>query len=385
MRRYEETHPWITFRVVLDNAGHKLWVLLGKAAATCECILGTPLLPPVRDKLLLVYLAKGVNATTAIEGNTLTEEEVLRQIQGELTLPPSKEYLGKEIDNVLKAYNQIGDGVFKGQSAELCVEELKRYNAMILDGLPLPEEVIPGEIRTHDVRVGGYPGAPWEDCPYLLDRLCQFINREISLLQEDPRVIGVLKAIIAHLYMAWIHPFGDGNGRTARLLEFKILLEAGIPATAAHLLSNHYNQTRTRYYLELERSHRSGGDVSAFIEYALQGFVDQLAEQMGEIKRQQMSVHFINFVHKMFGDDQPTDIRKRHLVLDLAQKDQPVPMKEMRHVSPRIAESYASKTDRTVKRDVEELIEYKLIRREKAGYTANFSLIESFLPRSARG
>ncbi len=38
--------------------------------------------------------------------------------------------------------------------------------------------------------------------------------------------------------MAWIHPFGDGNGRTARLLEFLILARCGmVPLPAAHLLS----------------------------------------------------------------------------------------------------------------------------------------------------
>lgn len=54
----------------------------------------------------------------------------------------------------------------------------------------------------------------------------------------------IFKAVVAHLYLAWIHPVGDGNGRTARLVEFQILLSSGVPSPAAHLLSNHYNQTR---------------------------------------------------------------------------------------------------------------------------------------------
>ena len=55
--------------------------------------------------------------------------------------------------------------------------------------------------------------------------------------------IAILRAITAHLYLIWIHPFGDGNGRLARLVEFTILLKSGIPSIAAHLLSNHYNAT----------------------------------------------------------------------------------------------------------------------------------------------
>jgi len=41
-----------------------------------------------------------------------------------------------------------------------------------------------------------------------------------------------------------IHPFGDSNGRTARLIEFYILLRAGLPDMVSHILSNHYNDTR---------------------------------------------------------------------------------------------------------------------------------------------
>jgi Fic family protein len=60
--------------------------------------------------------------------------------------------------------------------------------------------------------------------------------------------MALMKAILTHLYIAWIHPFGDGNGRTARLAELQILLAAGMPMPASHLLSNHYNTTRTDLY-----------------------------------------------------------------------------------------------------------------------------------------
>jgi len=86
------------------------------------------------------------------------------------------------------------------------------------------------------------------------------------------------------LSSGWIHPFGDGNGRTARLVEFQILLQAGIPSPAAHLLSNHYKQTRTEYYRQLATASRSGGNILPFIEYAVGGFVDGLKEQLALIR-----------------------------------------------------------------------------------------------------
>src|SRR6185437_1256822 len=94
----------------------------------------------------------------------------------------------------------------------------------------------------------------------------------------------LFKAILAHLYIAWIHPFGDGNGRTARLVEFQILMQSGVPYPACHLLSNHYNKTRIRYYAELDRSSKAEEGVLSFIEYAVQGFVDGLREQVSYIR-----------------------------------------------------------------------------------------------------
>ena len=74
--------------------------------------------------------------------------------------------------------------------------------------------------------------------------MCDWLNSnewERVFGRNNVILTGIIKAIVAHLYIAWIHPFGDGNGRTARLLELQILLNSNIPTPAAHLLSNHYN------------------------------------------------------------------------------------------------------------------------------------------------
>ena len=58
-------------------------------------------------------------------------------------------------------------------------------------------------------------GAPWEECQYLLDQLCGFLNKDFKPPTKEMNIsFAVLQAIVAHLYIAWIHPFGDGDGRT---------------------------------------------------------------------------------------------------------------------------------------------------------------------------
>jgi Fic family protein len=337
----------------------------------------------VAEYLHQVFLAKGVLATTAIEGNTLTEEEVLRRLEGKLELPPSKQYLGQEIDNVVEACNLIANQVFTDESIELCVDDIKEYNRLVLKNLPLNEDIVPGEFRKHSVLIGRYRGAPAADCEYLLQKLCEWLNSDFDIPGADKVAFGILKAIVAHIYIAWIHPFGDGNGRTARLIEFKILLSVGVPTTAAHLLSNHYNLTRSEYYRQLDHAHKSGGDILPFIEYALQGFIDGLKEQITTIKQQQLQVHWINYIHDRFRDeDSISNIRRRRLVIDLSENEEPVPTSKIRHISPRIAEAYAGKTDKTVIRDINHLITMGLVERIRKGVRAKPEIMFAFLPRT---
>src|SRR5204863_10051002 len=148
----------------------------------------------------------------------------------------------------------------------------------VLDGLDCEPGVLPGVLRTHSVVVARYRGAPSEDCEYLVSRLSEWLNGPTFQIADDDWRLpyALLKAIVAHLYLAWIHPFGDGNGRTARLIELQILLAAGVPTPATHLLSNHYNQTRAYYQRRLDEASRRDDGLIRFIRYAVQGFVDGL-------------------------------------------------------------------------------------------------------------
>lgn len=99
--------------------------------------------------------------------------------------------------------------------------------------------------------------------------------------------MGIIRAVLAHLYLAWIHPFGNGNGRTARLIEFQLLL--GFPTPACHLLSNYYMRTCSRYYQVLRETGKvEGYPVWKFASYAIQGFVEELHGALDTIQRYQL-------------------------------------------------------------------------------------------------
>ena len=245
----------------------------------------------------------------------------------------------------------------------------------------MDESIVPGQVRNYSVGVGGYRAAPAEDCEHLLQKLCTWLN-EFQIPEENRITFGILKAIIAHIYFVWIHPFGDGNGRTARLIEFQILLEAGIPTPAAHLLSNFYNQTRTEYYRQLDKTTKMKGDISDFVKYASIGFVDQLKEQLDIIRHQQWDIVWRNYVHEMFKDQtSEAAVRQRRLALDLSfATDESIRLSKIPEVSTRMAAAYAKKTRKTMVRDVNKLINMGLMERTKEGVRAKREVILAFLP-----
>lgn len=384
-RTYLETHPQISFSVEWRRAPERLWLLLGEAKSKCEHVGGALLTPDAASELLMVFLTKGALATTAIEGNTLSEEEARRVIDKTIELPASKAYLGQEIENVLAANNQIKAEVLQGGHGELTPELIAEYNRLILRDLELDEGVVPGETRTYSVVVGNYRAAPAEDCDYLVDRLCEWLNGPTFEAPEpDLRApYAIVKAVLAHLYFAWIHPFGDGNGRTARLLELQILLAAGFPAPTCQLLSNHYNFTRGEYYRQLHLAGRSE-DVMPFLRYAVRGFVDGVRDQLQIIWGMQYSDRWKQYVYEEMGKlKTETDQRQLRLVLDLTKVGRPVERSELRHISPAIAEAYAGKTGRTVARDVNALLRRGLIVSTSGRYEPNSTLIWAFKPEQA--
>ncbi|MDP2993142.1 MAG: Fic family protein, partial [Deltaproteobacteria bacterium] len=105
-----------------------------------------------------------------------------------------------------------------------------------------------------------------------------------------------MQAIVAHVYIAVIHPCGDGNGRTARLIEFYILLRAGLPDIASHILSNHYNDTRQEYYRRLDLCVRER-DLSGFGRYAVQGFRDGLKGVLDIVQANLLEMSWHKFIY----------------------------------------------------------------------------------------
>lgn len=389
---YEKTHPWLTFslpRNIIDGLAFHF----GEAASKTDHLRNTPLLPSLRKKLNLIYLTKGIKATTAIEGNTLDEQLIEDIIEKKRHAPESQNYLEQEVKNILEACNGILMELDTHKELPpLTTEKILEFNSIVLKDLPEKEDVIPGTIRTHSVIVGHvYRGAPARECPALLNKLVDWLNSsDFQSTHKDYNIpFGIVQAVVAHIYLAWIHPFGDGNGRTARLVELYFMLKAGIPEPSAHLLSDHYNKTREAYYEQLNRlskDHQNHYPLQPFLSYALRGYLDGIREQILLIQNSQYDIMWNQFTYEIFDSQPHTSTNKRQRALALYINTWTSPQKiTLDTLPPTLFLYYRGKTQKCLQRDINKLISLGLIHRETSStIESNKNKILTLCPAAAK-
>ncbi|MCD4655784.1 Fic family protein [bacterium] len=370
------------------NISPNEWFLLGHIQGIVQAICHVPILPGYRNEMLQVSLRKGAQATTAIEGNTLSDEEIKLVAKGE-SLPKSQEYQEIEIHNILIAMNELVNEVaIEAQDRPISPETIRRFHKMIGKNLGTHLDAIPGRFREDSRVVGGYLGPDHQEVPELVARLCKWLKREFRYTSgTQPLHDAIIQAIITHVYIEWIHPFGDGNGRTGRLLEFYILLCAGMPDIASHILSNHYNNTRPEYYRQLQKASQNN-DLSEFIRYALQGLLDGLNHVLEMVQSAQFIAAWTSYVNEILNQQKitkrPVLRRRRNLILSM-QIGQEYEISQLHLITPQTAQDYARVTPRALKRDVDFLInECNLIHKVNGKLTTAAHLLLSEIPRRKR-
>ncbi len=372
--------PWISFKIDLASMGASFWMLLGEARSKCDHLSNVPTPPEYARELHEFTLSKGVHATTAIEGNTLSEPEVAEIIRRQ----PQEldgDYQIREVQNVITAYNGVLERLRRGDTPQLTPGLIRGFNRQVLAGLDLSAEVVPGEIRKHSVAVGPYRGPDWDRCESLLSEMCDWLNGPSFSGDGRMRIpTAIIKASLAHLYLAWIHPFGGGNGRTARLCEYLVLVTSGAPTSAAHLISNHCNKTRKEYYRQLQFASEGGGDVSRFLNYCADGFVIGLTEQLGWIYDRQLRLTWREYVNSQVSGRDPDMRERRALIAEELLLRDPVAKNEIPQLTPRLAEIYATNGPKTLTRDVNGLVAKGLLHLVNGRYQADMRVLMNLLP-----
>ncbi|RLC19942.1 MAG: Fic family protein [Deltaproteobacteria bacterium] len=356
--------------------------MIGECDAYVKTLTDIPLKPKTRQNLLTVALTKGAQATTAIEGNTLNEEEIEKISQG-WSLPPSKKYQEIEVKNVLTALNHLLSEIVEKKNIQpITPESICFFHKLIGKDLGDHLDAIPGKFRQDARFVGPYKTPDHRKISTFVENLCSWLRKDFCLAKEQSFSESVIQAIIAHVYIEWIHPFGDGNGRTGRLIEFYILLGAGLPSICSHILSNHYNLTRPEYYRHLNES-RKKRDLTDFLFYAVQGFRDGLRQTLDVIQNNQFSIYWQNYIYEVFSAIKYTKKnvfkRKRELMLNMP-LDKVLSIDQITEINPSITKKYARVTRTTVLRDLKDLRDSNLLVKEgKDKYRANIGIMKNLM------
>ncbi|MBQ4322025.1 MAG: Fic family protein [Oscillospiraceae bacterium] len=158
----------------------------------------------------------------------------------------------------------------------------KLYSIAIRDFLEEEDQLLPNHYYRHDtVYVVGqeveHTGLPHEKIPEYMAALVAFI-------QEDSAMNDLVKAAIIHFYLAYLHPYFDGNGRMARLIHLWYLVQQGYTSAMFIPLSEYVEKSRKGYYnaytLAEQNAKLSGVmDVTPFLVY----FIENVYHKLGKM------------------------------------------------------------------------------------------------------
>jgi Fic family protein len=179
----------------------------------------------------LATLVRAMNCyySNLIEGHDTHPVDIERALQGDYSGDRKKRDLQLEARAHIDVQQWIDEGGLKARAvtADAIREIHRRFCAALPEDLLCVEnpnthermQVVPGELRTRDVMVGGHIAISAPAVP-------RFLARFEEAYARLGKTETILAAAAAHHRLAWIHPFVDGNGRVARLMSHATLLDA---------------------------------------------------------------------------------------------------------------------------------------------------------------
>lgn len=219
--------------------------------------------------------------TTHIEGTQLTLAQSERLLAGKKVRGANPDDV-RELLNYRSAFEFVARHTESGASVtEALIREIHNHLVKGVRG----GAAMPGKYRlvqnyvvnslTGDVI---YSPPPADEVPVLMAGLVAWLNKKSD-------VPAVLVAGIAQHQLVNIHPFMDGNGRTARLLSTLCLYGSGYDFKRLFTISEYYDRDRPAYYDAIQGVRENKMDLTGWLEYFTKGLATQMLEvrQRGEL------------------------------------------------------------------------------------------------------
>ncbi len=218
------------------------------------------------------------HSSTAIEGNNLNIHQVEAVYERKKINAPDRDIY--EVQNYLRALKFI-EQITKKKSA-ITEKTVLAIHKFVTDRTLRPDES--GHYRKHAIyvvsRKWGFPpqtvytGPEASKVPKLMANLIGWLQKS-----EQEKINPVVVAGIVHQEIAAIHPFSDGNGRTARALATLILYARGYDFRRLFALEDYYNKDRPKYYAAInigKNYEERRTDFTPWLEYFVRGFKEEI-------------------------------------------------------------------------------------------------------------
>jgi Fic family protein len=244
--------------------------------AAKQAITDLPITPRLLASLRATARLQSTHYSTMIEGNRLTLQEAKQVIEKTKTFP-ARQRDEKEVLGYFRALDEV-ERITVRRSIAPSESDIQTIHALIMNGGRPTHKSNPyrdGQNVIRDSRSGGIVYMPPEakDVPKLMTEFAEWLT--VSVQDELPCP---LRAAIAHYQFATIHPYYDGNGRTARLLATLVLHLGGYGLKGLYSLEEYYAQDLPAYYdaIAVGPSHnyymgRAEADISGWLEYFCAG------------------------------------------------------------------------------------------------------------------
>jgi Fic family protein len=242
--------------------------------AAREAVDRTPLPPTVVSSLRYQARLRSSHFSTRIEGNRLSLEEARQVIKGAKVAFHGRERDVAEVGNYWRALLLVEK--WAGQRVEFSENLIRRVHGLVEKGpRAKPTPYRDGQNAIRDSGTGALVYLPPEakDVPALMKNFAAWVRRALEEKIPVPLVAG-----LAHYQFVTIHPYYDGNGRTARLLATFLLHREGYSLNGFFSLEEHHARDLAGYYKALEThphhnyyEGRLGADLTHWLEYFLKG------------------------------------------------------------------------------------------------------------------
>jgi Fic family protein len=275
---------WSFKYTLIDEIQEKLHILDISAAGNLSSSLDA--LQDNRKKFIISSLMEEAIASSMIEGAATTREAAKRMLQ------ENRKPNNKDEKMIVNNYNTMKH-ILDLKNENIDPDKILEIHRLITkETLEKPE--YEGSFRK-DNEVAVYSSdntllhrpVDYSKIPELIDELCNFANNK-----EEGFIHPIIKGIIIHFLIGYIHPFNDGNGRTARSLFYWYLLKNGYWLFEYMAVSRIINKSKNEYrdaflYTESDKILNNNGDFTYFIKYNLNCINKALDEILKYLERKQ--------------------------------------------------------------------------------------------------